>query len=186
MVSSPPHVSANEKIFPTVGLVGQNKKFVALPLLTSLLCSILYTGLSTRVEGKHLLFVKGSFLKTPCGIKEKDWVDTESHYDFNPSVQVKGEVAPITFMISLKGETPLDFGSVARDPTRSDRKKNVEEKVLKCGDGVVFSWRQEHQTGRPKKFPTKMNHRCHFMLSGCKSEVDDTTEDEVYIHPNPL
>jgi hypothetical protein len=95
------------------------------------------------VEGKHLLFVKGAFIETFTGIDEKDWIDTVSHYDFDPKAQVEGEAEPITFLISLKGETPLDFGSPARHPTQASDKKVTEERVLKSGDGVAFSWRQE-------------------------------------------
>jgi hypothetical protein len=180
----PPYTTENEKPFPTVGLVGQNKKFVPLPLLTSLLLSVVYTGLATRVEGKHLLFLKGAFIETITGIEERDWIDTVSHYDFDPNAQFEGEGGPITFIISLKGETPLDFGSPARHPTQVSNEKVTKEIVLKSGDGVAFSWRQAHKTGRPKKFPTEMNHRCHFMLSSHKSDVDK--DDEVHIYANSI
>jgi hypothetical protein len=90
----PPYITENEtteneKPFPTVSLVGQNKKFVPLPLLTSLLLSVVYTGLATHVEGKHLLYLKGAFIKTITGIEEKDWIDTISHYNFDPKPKLK-------------------------------------------------------------------------------------------------
>lgn len=180
----PPYDSNARKQVPTVGIVSKNNKFVALPLLTAFVSSVLYTGLATRIEGKELRYIKGSFLRTICGIKEEDWKPTVDHSDFDHSEQVEGQAQPITFIICLKGETPLDFGSRARDPTKTDKKERNDETVMECGDGLVFSWRQQHKTGRPRKFPTQLNHRIHFMLSGSKTDVDDKLEDKVYIHPN--
>lgn len=180
----PPYDSTNKR-FPTVGLVTRANDFVALPLLSHFVSSVLYTGLATRIQGKDLTFMKGSFLKSVCRMKEDRWLPTVDHSDFDPKAQAEGKAQPITFVICLKGETPLDFGSLAKDPSKPDRKVRSEEIVLKCGDGVVFSWRQQHKTGRPRKFPTGKNHRIHFMLSGSKSDVNDEEDDKVYIHPNP-
>ena len=180
----PPYVSSAKKQIPTVGLVSQNNKFVALPLLTAFLSSVLYTGLATRIKGKELRYIKGSFLETIPGIKEEDWKEPVHHSDFDGSKQVEGQAQPITFIICLKGETPLDFGARAKNPSKSDKEVRTDETVLECGDGVVFSWRQQHKTGRPRKFPTEIIHRIHFMLSGKKDDVDDEKDDQVYIHPN--
>lgn len=148
---------------PNVGIIGPKKKFVCLPLLTALLRSVLYFGLANQGEGEKLLFVKAALLRTKLDITEENWTDPKFHWDFDPLA-----TQPLTYMLTLRGETPLDLGSLGKERT-SRKKSNVL--VLKCGDAIVFSSRQLHKTGRPQKFPTEENFRVHFMFSASRSDV---------------
>jgi hypothetical protein len=133
----PPYDSA-KKGFPTVGLVTRMNEFVALPLLSHFVSSVLYTG----IRGKELRFVKGSFLKSVSRVKQEKWKPTVDHSDFDHEVQAEGKAQPIMFIICLKGETPLDFGSFAKS-TFNVRSRHVFPSFTKeaIGDllfGVIF------------------------------------------------
>lgn len=106
-----------------------------------------------------------------------DWDhDLVFHSDFPAKVQgdkKANEPQPVTSVTVLGGaETPLDMGSLSRNPPKEGVKTRITETViLEQGDTCFFSWRQRHRTGTPRKFPTETNLRMHFMLSGQESDV---------------
>lgn len=76
----------------------------------------MFRGFAVSVPGQDLPFLKGSILQTTINTEESKWYkDLVFHSDFALDTR-KGEPQPMNVMTVLKGETPLDMGSLSKNP----------------------------------------------------------------------
>jgi len=176
----------NPEDLPDVGLYHEEtEQFLHCKLITKWVHLVLYRRLAGCIPGKELMFIKGALINTTEGIEWADWPPKGAvfHQDFPKEDDDEREVDPLTVMTCLGGETPLDMGPVAKNPKASDEGIKVKATVApQAGDTCIFSWRQWHRTGTPRKFPTTENLRMHFMLSNREKDVDG--EAITQLHPN--
>ena len=166
--------------FPTVGLVGPNDEFIPMANHTKFLKKVCYYGLASRT-GQEYIWISGSVIDSPNIKKEECFVQSVLHADVDVPLESQKKGPSCTFIMNILGETPLDFGSVARYTQKAGGGKNLQAIILKPGDAVLFAGRQYHRTGKPSSFPSPDNVRVHFMFCNCE---EDAIGDNQAIFPS--
>jgi hypothetical protein len=191
-----PNVSmiGEENPFPTAGMYSEaTKTFCPLPLYTEYLFRIVYLGMATTIQDKHLLYLKCNYLYSYEGMEKADFRDGVLHVDFDIANQEKWKKMgdPATHILCVAGKTPLRFSSVSRKSLEeTDRKPRIEtEHTCAPGDGVWFSWRQYHATKVPAVDPSvkgsdliEKNVRLQAMFSPIREDFPEESEEYVFLH----
>jgi hypothetical protein len=185
--------------FPTAGmydLVNGNGIFAPMPLYTEYLKKVVYEGMATTVERKHLLYMRCNFLWTIVGRSKEEAKNGVLHVDFDVKNEYRWEDSgyPLSTILCIKGETQLRFSSVSKNGNSAVSKRAPKKETvvaLKPGDGVLFGWKQYHARHIPKENPNVEgsnmlgeNERLQAMLSSTPLDFPEEVEDVVYLHGN--